>query len=210
MAMQEAFDMAGKMQPLNPSSSAPEKAKNRRRSKSTELLQTSELDPNSAEIHDFPAAVMGSPVAVMRPTPMAGSPKWRDGVTPKIYDGGKEVVISNQQLKDGDAHMIVGLLADNVVQKLVLSDNQLGDAAMSEMAPALASNTSLTYLSLAKNAITDLGAEKLAKALQANGSLETCFLNNNSLTLDGKDAIADANRKRGAKAMRDGLNGLVL
>jgi len=212
-SIEAAFSMNEKMQPLENSATEGAKRNNRRRSKSTELLQTSEYQPDTMETTADAEDVIaesheGSPHRG-QPAPAEEEPKWRDGVTVKEYSNKTEVVISKQQLKDGDAAMIVNLLAENVVTKLTLSENQLGDKAAEEIAKGLAKNTSLTYITLAKNSIGDKGAGHLATALKANTKLQSFYMNNNLLTDDGKRKLKDANAARGTP-LEDSLAGLVL
>lgn len=202
--------MASKMQPLDSSFAEPGKKANRRRSRSTELLQTSEFQPESMETNaaEFPVEQQ-SPAQVRAPTVgESAGPKWREGVTVKSFDNGTEVMVSQQGLKDSDADMIVALLTDNVVTKLTLADNQLGDDAAAKIAEGLKTNTSLTYLTMSKNAVGAAGGKKLAEALKLNSSLKTLFLSGNPLG-DSLAAIKEANAAR-ACPMDDGLNGLVL
>ena len=190
----------------------------KRRSKSMELMQTSDFTPEAemiggeGEDEDEPASRDGSP-EMPKPSakPVATvsmhiTPAFPKGIVE--YSKSKEVLLSKQGLVDADAVALVGILEKNVVAKMVLANNDLGDAAAARIGEALKVNTSLTYLSLHANLITATGITALAAGIQENMGLKTVFLTGMAITPAAEKALTEANAAR-TTPIPKGLNGII-
>jgi hypothetical protein len=83
------------------------------------------------------------------------------------------------------------LLANQNLKSLVLRDNNIGDAGALELAAALRQNTTLDLLNLSSNYIGSDGASALADALVANDALKDLQLRDNPIGDDGATSIAE-------------------
>ena len=188
-----------------------QKQQSRKARTSRELLGTSEFADNHMSMRDDTDSERGDPSPDPYRASITSAPKVELRKDVKVKEIGGEVTINQQNLGEADVPAIVSLLAqEGRVQKLILSDDGLGDAEVTAIAKQLETNTSLTYLSLHKNKISggkDGGA--LAQALQ-NGcpNLTTLFMTQNPLTDEAMLALTQANAAR-SKPL-SGLNGLVL
>jgi len=168
------------------------------------------LESGSERADDSPDPFRAGVVAGV----VTGKVPFRAGVFVKAVGG--DVTISKEGLKDDDSEAIVSLLSvegAKAVTKLILGDNDLGDAAAVAIAEQLKSNQSLTYLSLHKNKIGHEGGMALAAALAAGcPKLKTLFLTQNPLSDEALSELsrAYAERPDEQKAPAGSLNGLVL
>lgn len=187
----------------------------RRRSKSMELLQTSEYDNTSTDMRmdKVPDALRDEspniqPLLRAKPTfDKCVTPAFPDGLVP--YQMSKELFLAERGLNDLDAEALAGLLALNVASKLHAGKNSLGDAAAIRIAEALKANTSLTSLSLVNNKIGDAGGKAIAEAIKATSApLVSFFGTNNEWSAATIKALTAANEAR--EIPMAGLNGLVL
>jgi hypothetical protein len=105
----------------------------------------------------------------------------------------RELSLSNCFMGSAGArHLADGLSSKTcVVEKVDLSDNNLGDAVGS-FARVLSASQNLTSLDLRNNNIGDAGALELAVALRHNKTLELLDLMSNDIGSDGTSALADA------------------
>lgn len=95
------------------------------------------------------------------------------------------------------------------LQRLDLSNNQLGDRGAKAVSDGLRSNDQLEDLLLDHNDIDSDGAEAIAAALLNNQSLKTLSLEWNSVRLEGGRAIANALLgQRSLTSLNLGWNGL--
>ncbi|KAF9576927.1 hypothetical protein EC968_000052 [Mortierella alpina] len=85
-------------------------------------------------------------------------------------------------------------LADalNILTRLHLSYNSIGDHGAQALSGVLKSNSTLTTLELESNSIGDNGAQALSEALKTNSTLTTLDLNSNSIGNNGAQALSEA------------------
>ena len=83
--------------------------------------------------------------------------------------------------------------SNTTLQSLMLEDNQLGDAGMTNLAASLQENQTLQELCLRSNGIGSAGATALAAALsQSTNSLRVLNLSRNSIDDNGAISLAQA------------------
>jgi Ran GTPase-activating protein (RanGAP) involved in mRNA processing and transport len=78
------------------------------------------------------------------------------------------------------------------LRELNCSNNELDDAGLAELAPALAANTSLVGLWLCDNELTDVAARRIASALESNTTLLSIYMHDNMIGDRGAAALAAA------------------
>lgn len=199
------------------SASPVNRRRDRRKSKSRELLGTSafhdEHMEEGAEVDVLEGTEHVAPeVRAALGMRKAGEHTFRKDVA--VWAVAGEVSITKQGLNDKDTDAIAALLEDEYetpIVKLNLANNQLGDEAAVEIATKLQSNPHLTWLSLHNNRIGNAGGKMIAQALSKGApALTTLFLSQNDDISDQvRDSILAANNKRKPKPL-GGLNGLVM
>lgn len=90
--------------------------------------------------------------------------------------------------------------------KAKLSMKNLGDSGAAALAPAIASNTTVTQLDLSCNSIATSGSVALAGALSANAVLRALDLSANAVGDDGAVALAGAIAKNTMGVVRNILS----
>lgn len=198
-------------------------ARERRRSRTENLLETTHLAYTQVEVSDSPTSSAANSPNWVRPTSKAASPlgmrggaklfthKFRSGVRVQESMRGAEVSVLKQSLTDDakeDVDAILHVLSQGLTRKLNLANNLLGDKAAVEVARALALNTSLEMLSLHGNNIGSEGAAAFAHAIKQNTSLKSLYLSSNLLSKADMAALVEANAER--PQPMSGLGGLVL
>lgn len=186
----------------------------RRRSKSMEIMQTSDFTPEAALVEsqsEDEDTALAKDVAFKMIKPAeadadAGviTPGFPEGVAAFLRS---QTVEMKDKLKDEDAAALARILEANVVTRMVLSNNTLGDTTAVALSKALRTNTSLEYLSLHNNNIGEFGGIALADSLTKNETLKTLFLTRNPITENAAMALTNANAAR--RNPMKGLSGLV-
>ena len=102
-------------------------------------------------------------------------------------------VCDNEIHKDGAAHIAEILNSTNIVSKLRLSRNPIGDKGLQTIFEALKQNKTLKVLSIHDCGLTDTGVVSLADALLTNTTLEILnFTSNATVTENGLACLAEA------------------
>uniref|UniRef100_A0A7S2GX08 Uncharacterized protein n=1 Tax=Haptolina brevifila TaxID=156173 RepID=A0A7S2GX08_9EUKA len=193
----------------------PKRVSQRRRSKSMELMQTSMvMADNDLQGQDAGSDDERSPSSPpTKPMPkvavLLASPAFPKGI--EDYIKSKEVLLSKTSpvlLSDADGSALAGIIEANMVTKMVLASNSLGDGAASKIGAALKANTSLTYLSLHKNNIGKVGTDELAAGLRVNKGLKTLKLTANPLSPTAVEDLSAANLAR-ATPIPKSLDGII-
>lgn len=92
-------------------------------------------------------------------------------------------------IEDGCNHIAEGLICNNVLELLDLSNCQIGHKSASVLASSLITNTALHVLDLRWNNLGAIGGKSLLRALEHNSTLRQLKLNGNSIPEDTLLAI---------------------
>ena len=97
---------------------------------------------------------------------------------------------NNDFKTEGIIKIARGLQNVSILQKLDISNNNVGEKAAHDIAIALSHNTNLQELYLESNRFKAPGMSELAKALQCISTLTVLSISNNSVGEDAADDIA--------------------
>ncbi|CAF1203604.1 unnamed protein product [Adineta ricciae] len=105
------------------------------------------------------------------------------------------IVLRESKITAQDVQILSSvLLVDGIaLERLYLSNNQIGDDGVEHLSSALSlnGNSTLTHLCLASNRITDVGAMHIANMLETNRSLVNLMLGRNKIRDDGLQKLVE-------------------
>lgn len=106
----------------------------------------------------------------------------------------REVNLHGQSLGDSEGLLVLAELVakDDVMTKLVLSGNKIGDVGVAALLHAIRMNESVRCLHLFNNCIGDAGCASLANALKVNSGLHEINLRLNKIGDSGLSSLANA------------------
>ncbi|WP_342260223.1 hypothetical protein [Candidatus Tisiphia endosymbiont of Metellina segmentata] len=95
-----------------------------------------------------------------------------------------ELNLSSNNLGDGGAELVAGIIQNSKLKILKLSNNQIGSEGMGALSSAFDHNETVTDLDLSNNNLGDKGAEKVATLLANNSTITDINLDNNEIRTD--------------------------
>lgn len=81
-----------------------------------------------------------------------------------------ELNLSSNNLGDGGAELVAGIIQNSKLKILKLSNNQIGSEGIGALSSAFDHNETVTDLDLSNNNLGDKGAEKVATLLANNST----------------------------------------
>ncbi len=96
-----------------------------------------------------------------------------------------ELDLFGNNLRDGGAELVAGIIQNSKLKILKLSNNQIGSEGMGALSSAFDHNETVTDLDLSNNYLGDKGAEKVATLLANNSTITDINLDNNEIRIEG-------------------------
>ena len=81
---------------------------------------------------------------------------------------------------------------DNLIERLELEGNKVGDSIISELVDALIQSKKIVYLNVSHNGVGDPGARDLARLITQSPKLRLLFMHYNRVLGFGSNEIAEA------------------
>ena len=118
--------------------------------------------------------------------------------------------LSDQCEGDGAPFIAFGLCNNRTVRTLDISNNNISDLGVHQIARALHENQTLQTLNISSNDIQADGAKAMAKALHENQTLQTLNISSNDIQADGAKVMAEALHENKALQYLDISNNNIL